>query len=116
MLLFMNEGLGPAQAGSWCARKEEVTGRKALESLAYCFCPCREMKKVKVQPPLLQEDTATVATVPNILTPFLDDKCTANQSVFLSVLVSAGTELTLFSVAGTVLGFGFSVRTMLTTL
>ena len=31
------------------------------------------------------------------------------------VLVSAGIELTLFLVAGTVLGFGFSVRIMLIT-
>ena len=31
----------------------------------------------------------------------------------LFVLVSAGTELTLFLVAGTMLCFGFSVRTML---
>ena len=31
------------------------------------------------------------------------------------VLGSAGTELTLFLVAGTVLGFGFGVRTMLIT-
>ena len=34
---------------------------------------------------------------------------------FPSVLVSAGTELTLFLVAGTVLCFGFSVRIMLIT-
>ena len=32
------------------------------------------------------------------------------------VLVSAGTELILFLVAGTALGFGFSVRMMLITL
>ena len=34
----------------------------------------------------------------------------------ICVLVSAGTELTLFLVAGTVLWFGFSVRMMLITL
>ena len=33
----------------------------------------------------------------------------------VDVLVSAGTELTLFLVAGTVLCFGFSVRIMLIT-
>lgn len=43
------------------------------------------MKRVKVQPPLQQEDTAAVVAVPNILTPFLDDsKSTGNQSGFLS--------------------------------
>ena len=36
--------------------------------------------------------------------------------VILSVLVSAGTELIFFLVAGTVLCFGFSVRMMLITL
>ena len=35
---------------------------------------------------------------------------------FVCVLVLAGTELTLFLVAGTVLCFGFSVRMMLITL
>ena len=39
--------------------------------------------------------------------------CTLDFYTF--VLVSAGTELTLFLVAGTVLGFGFSVRIMLIT-
>ena len=34
----------------------------------------------------------------------------------LSVLVSAGTELTLFLVAGIALSFGFSVRMILITL
>ena len=34
-------------------------------------------------------------------------------SLIPTVLISAGTELTLFLVAGTVLGFGFSVRMML---
>ena len=34
----------------------------------------------------------------------------------VGVLVSAGTELTFFLVAGTVLCFGFSVRMMLITL
>ena len=35
---------------------------------------------------------------------------------YMGVLVSAGTELTLFLVAGIVLCFGFSVRMMLITL
>ena len=46
-------------------------------------------------------------------TPMLPDVRPLN---FASVLVSAGTELTLFLVGGTVLCFGFSVRIMLITL
>ena len=41
--------------------------------------------------------------------------CPGNEYIEDVVLVSAGTELTLFLVAGTVLGFGFSVRMMLIT-
>ena len=37
------------------------------------------------------------------------------RETMTSVLVLAGTELTLFLVVGTVLGFGFSVRIMLIT-
>ena len=48
-----------------------------------------------------------------------DTPCTFNGmsiTTCMCVLVSAGTELTLFLVAGTVLCFGFSVRMMLITL
>ena len=38
------------------------------------------------------------------------------EAIFACVLVLAGTELTLFLVAGTVLCFGFSVRILLITL
>ena len=40
---------------------------------------------------------------------------TLRISGYRAVLVSTGTELTLFLVAGTVLGFGFSVRMILIT-
>ena len=43
-------------------------------------------------------------------------KAAMNISAYDTVLVLAGTELTLFLVAGTVLCFGFSVRMMLITL
>ena len=58
-------------------------------------------------PPALEQGMVLPAQNP-ALTTF-------NSEIKLFVLVSAGTELTFFLVAGTVLCFGFSVRMMLIT-
>ena len=50
--------------------------------------------------------TAALRCQLELMTPVPNFQC-------YGVLVSAGTELTLFLVAGTVLWFGFSVRIML---